>query len=258
MRQSTISAFVITVVVAGGAGVAPIGAQPRLPPRVDPGMMLLFGPGSQIGVSVRDLEERDGRADGGVFIEDVRVGSPAEKAGIRRSDIVTRFDDEPVRSVRQFRRLVDETPAGRTVKATIVRDGQANDVSITPEARHGLELSEDIRERVLGSVRGRAARDADRVRASAARSPLGVSVQTLTPQLAAYFGAKAGALVSAVADGSAAARAGLRAGDVITAIGGNAVESASDVLRHQRAGPTEPVAVEIVRDKKVMTVTVNR
>ncbi len=84
---------------------------------------------------------------------------------------------------------------------------------------------------------------------------LGVSVEELTSQLAGYFGAKDGVLVTSVADGSAASRAGLKAGDVITAINGQAVRSREDLLRGLREAPdSDEVTIGIVRDKKDSTV----
>ena len=71
-------------------------------------------------------------ATAGVVVEDVSTDSPAEKAGIRKGDVVVEFDGERVRSVRQLTRLVQETPAGRTVTAILQRDGQRTTVSVTP------------------------------------------------------------------------------------------------------------------------------
>jgi S1-C subfamily serine protease len=83
---------------------------------------------------------------------------------------------------------------------------------------------------------------------------LGVTVDELTHQLADYFGAKDGVLVTAVTDGSAAARAGLKAGDVITSIDGNRVTSREDLVRGLRETTKEDVTIGIVRDKKESTV----
>src|SRR5689334_25424425 len=75
-------------------------------------LMVLAGRGAEIGVQVTDGK------DGGVLVEEVQPESPAEKAGLKRSDVLVEFDGERVRSTRQFGRLVQETPPGRTVKAT--------------------------------------------------------------------------------------------------------------------------------------------
>ena len=64
----------------------------------------------------------------GVVIEEVQPDSPAEKAGLKPSDVIVEFGGEHVRSARQFGRLVQETPAGRAVKATITHDGHTYDV----------------------------------------------------------------------------------------------------------------------------------
>ncbi len=67
---------------------------------------------------------------------------------------------------------------------------------------------------------------------SGARGRLGVTVQSLTPELEEYFGAKnGGALVSSVTKESAAAKAGVKAGDVITSINGKRVEDSDDLVR---------------------------
>src|SRR5512143_1996819 len=70
-------------------------------------LTVLAGRGAEIGVRITD------RTEGGVVVEDVQPDSPAEKAGIKRSDVITDFDGERVRSARQFERLVRETPPGR-------------------------------------------------------------------------------------------------------------------------------------------------
>src|ERR1700730_14543644 len=87
---------------------------------------------AEIGASVRDLEGSEVRDRGGVYVEDVRPDSPAAKAGLQKADIVTKYDGEAVRSARQFGRLVQETPSGRTVRATVFRGGRSMELSLTP------------------------------------------------------------------------------------------------------------------------------
>ena len=85
------------------------------------------------------------------------------------------------------------------------------------------------------------------------RTRLGVSVQSLSPQLADYFGVKdGGALVASVTPGSAAETAGLKAGDVITAVNGDRVRDADD-LTHEISGASGEASLEVVRDQKVLT-----
>jgi len=235
------------------------------------GSWLLAGPGSQIGASVRELEGTEVRDGGGVYVEDVTPDSAAEKAGIRRADIVTKFDGENVRSVRQFTRLVQETPPGRVVSATVVRDGKSTDLNVTPEGGRGrfsidgdrisADINERLRERFDQDFRDRLNRvpfnfdfgfDFPGVFGA---GRLGVSVNELTPQLATYFGAKDGMLVTSVQNDSPASRAGIKAGDIITAINGQNIASFSDIMRSIRSVRTDDeVTIALVRDKKEISV----
>jgi serine protease Do len=223
-------------------------------------MAVLAGRGAGIGVRITD------RSEGGVVIDDVSTDSPADKAGLKRSDVIVEFDGERVRSARQFARLVQETPSGRTVKVTITREGQRRDVQVTPDDRRGdVMVSGDFvgdYMRDLGRDFGRLGDhmppfnfnfDFDTPFTSNRR--LGVTTEELTGQLADYFGAKDGVLVTSVADGSAAARAGVKAGDVITSINGSRVGSREDLLRGLRDAANEDVQIGIVRDKKESSVT---
>src|SRR5919197_5857745 len=84
-----------------------------------------IGRGAQIGVTVRDIESDDTKQpSSGVIVDEVEGDSPAEKAGFKAGDTVIEFDGERVRSVRQFTRLVRETPVGRKVQAVLLRNGQ--------------------------------------------------------------------------------------------------------------------------------------
>ena len=82
-------------------------------------------------MSIRDVGSDD-KAPAGVVVEEVQPDSAAEKAGLKHSDVIVEFDGEHVRSARQFTRLVQETASGRTVKATVMRDGQKKELQITP------------------------------------------------------------------------------------------------------------------------------
>jgi serine protease Do len=230
-----------------------------------PGFLTLEGPGSAIGVTVRDATAEDAKAaklgqPAGVVIESVRTGSPAEKSGFRAGDLVLEFDGDRVRSTRQFTRLVRETPPGRTVDAVVVRDGAKQTLQVVPQvtgdfltdarnAARGLAL------RVRPQVQRDLNLDRDALRRGVLGRPsLGITVTPLGSQLAEYFGVKEGALVSGVDSGSAAAEAGLKAGDVITAIAGRNVTTARDVTEAiRRAEPGSGVEISVTRDRKPLT-----
>jgi len=256
----------ILIAMAGLVGLALVlapSAYGQSSDRSDRSLMMLAGRGAEIGVRIAD------GATTGVVIEEVQPESPAEKAGLKQADVIVEFDGEPVRSARQFGRLVQETAPGRTVKATITRDGQRREVQITPaegpraglfrdgDGVHGFGNFGDLRE--LERFRDRMPPfnfnfDFDVPGVLSGRR-LGVGVDELTDQLAQYFGAKDGLLVTSVADGSAASRAGLRAGDVITSVNGRAVRSRADLVQELRDAPGEEITIGILRDKKESTVT---
>lgn len=260
----------IAAVVCGGLVLASVTWAQTRDRDVRPGVLLqspdvfrLLGPGSEIGVSVRELTADEiNRAGleqaGGVYVQTVRDGSPAARAGLRSGDVVVAFDGERVRGVRHFSRLVSETPPGRLVRAEVVRDGARQTLEVTPEAGERFsamlpELRREI-ERGMRALPREFEFDLP-VPGAAARGRLGITLTPLTDQLAEYFGVKEGVLVSAVESGSPAASAGVRAGDVITAIDGTSVRTPGDVaakVRAAEAGST--LDVRMVREKKERSV----
>lgn len=259
IRAAVAGACVVALVVAPSVS----GQEPSRASTV------LAGRGSEIGVSIRDVERAEADRQhlaGGAFVEEVRPDTPAAKAGLKPSDIIVEFDGERVRSARQFARLVQETAPGREIKTTIVRDGQKKELPLTPSGGRGMAPfmydGDRLRER-LGDLNLRDLPNlADRMRGfnfdvdlpgTLSGRRLGVTVDELTHQLADYFGVKDGVLVTAVTDGTAAARAGLTAGDVVTSINGSPVHTRGDLVRGVRAASSDEIAIGIVRDKKEST-----
>jgi serine protease Do len=278
------AALVAALAAAAGAGaaVAPVAyGQTRIVRTQSPRALEIITGGSRIGVSIRDLDDADGKAikgvTNGVIVEEVSTESAAEKAGIRKGDAIVEFDGERVRSVRQLTRLVQETPGGRTVQAAIVREGQRSTVSITPREGSGFrfeqfgdlaDLGREFRYKVApppaaprppsppGSPAPPAPpsrRDFDML-VGPSTNRLGITVSSLSQQLAEYFGTKEGVLVSTVTDDSAAAKAGLKAGDVITSFNGTAVNDPSDVRRRVAdLNNGDEFTITVMRDKKPVT-----
>lgn len=270
-----VSILAVGVVAAVSAAVAQ--GTPPMPDVRGPDdrreLRILEGRGSRLGVMVQDPDTADQTP--GVRIESVNPGSPAEKAGLKAGDIVVEYDGERVRSSRQFSRLVQETPEGRQVPLAIVRDGERRSLTATPEARSfawemgldGEQLQRDIErglERGLQGLRGfrmddlpqrfRFDRNLDGFFAPTSRRRLGISVDSLSGQLAQYFGAsEGGALVTEVDQDSAAAKAGLRAGDVITSINGERVRDAAQVADSIRKVGEGEVTIGYLRDKTEAT-----
>ena len=273
-------ALLIVGLVAVAATYAPrafgqSGTVVRVPPENPAIAQVFVSGGGHIGVSIRDVDKADVEREKlagawGAVIEEVRSGSPAEKAGLKAGDVVIEYDGDRVRSARQLTRLVSETPEGRTVRAAVMRAGKRVDVDLTPDTGSRYQFSDRLGHDVetLGrDLRLRIQPELDRLRDLYVEPPLafefngrlmtgrlGVSAQDLTPQLAEYFGVKDGVLVSAVTVDSVAAKAGLKAGDVITAIDGAPVGSVADVRRRvERLDDGEDFAIAVTRDRKALT-----
>jgi serine protease Do len=224
--------------------------------------------GARIGVSVHDMEDSAAndprRGTAGVVVDSVDPGGPADKAGVKTGDTITEFDGEKVRSVRQFSRLVQETPAGRAVSVALSHEGQRKTVTVTSEQ---ASFGDDFAMRLLNVAPPAPPTPpaAPRVRPVMPAMPfeyrlgagrrLGVSVETLDDQLAQYFGVKDGVLVKSVEADSSAQKAGIKAGDVITAVNGRQVYEASDLTRAlDRMDNSNEFTMEVMRDKKAQTV----
>lgn len=285
-KTAAVAAALVAVAAAGAAFLPPAHAQVPTRATAPRALEILGGRGSQIGASIRDVDEDDAKsarlaAQTGVVIEDVAEDSPAAKAGLKRGDVVVEFDGERVRSVRQFTRLVQETPAGRKTQTSVMRDGQKVNLTVEPRESSGFNMFGNLDNvRVLGDLGrdfnldvapspARPARPGVPVPPAPPAAPmfpdiesfvwrsgngLGITAGDLSDQLAAYFGTKDGVLVTSVADNSAAAKAGVKAGDVITSFNGTDVTTPSDLRRRvQRLQDGDEFTVGVVRDKKSLT-----
>jgi len=233
-------------------------------------LAVMPGRGVELGVTIRDLDGDQAKTGTGALVEEVRPGSAAEKAGFRKGDVIVEFDGERVRGQRHLSRLVSETPEGRTVKAAVMRDGKRVDLSVTPAAaEHASEFEYMVpgpdhmpgmpnrgRRFYFGDEPGFGTGERGEAWFMPGRGRLGVSIQFLTPQLADYFGTKNGVLVTSVQPDSPAAKAGLKAGDVITSVNGNEVTESrvlTDAVRSAADGAS--LNLGYVRDKKAGTAT---
>lgn len=240
-------------------------------------LAVLAGRGAQLGVSVRDLDPDQAKSQNGAVVEEVRAGSAAEKAGIKTGDIIAEFDGERVRGARHLTRLVTETPDGKTVSAAVLREGKRVALSITPDSGslagadrnfellvppmrfekmpHGDgDLERSVPRIPDGAWAFKGVRPGERWGFKHEKGRLGVTIQALEGQLTEYFGTAHGVLVSSVDVDSPAARAGLKAGDVVTAVNGKTVNGPSDLIAAVQAvedGGT--VALDYTRDKKAQT-----
>ena len=229
--------------------------------------MLRGDSGGYLGVELRDITRSEVEPLGlpgerGVFV--VRVGneSPAQKAGLGEGDVILEFAGFPVFSVRQFQRLVGETPPGRQIQLVLMRRSQRIDSQVTVEERpmdRTLPFPPTFEYRVPGPPGLRGFRFEERpetfARPLADRPRLGIHAQPITSQLAENLGVSSGhgVLIVEVLEGGSAQKAGLMAGDVITSVGGKEVEDVEDLVSSLDSGD---VTLEIIRNRQKETVTV--
>lgn len=245
----------------------------------------MFGGGGRLGVSLEEVgADGVGRlglsAERGAVVTDVQEGSAAEKAGLKADDVIVRFGGQDVWSAAQLARLVRETPAGRTVELDVSRGGsiQKLSVSLTRPDRDVLfgrgPMGEDFHFEMPDlpeladlpappvpptpptppSFEGGPMRHIFRLGQG---RKLGIAYQELGDQLARYFKVEGGVLVTDVDEDGPAAKAGLKAGDVIVRVSGKAVKDGGDLreaLADGAAGSSATIGVQ--RDGRPMDLTV--
>ncbi len=186
---------------------------------------------ARLGVAISALSQSELDAKGleyGVRIDRVMPGSPADDAALKPGDVVTEIDGRPVYSPPRMQHLVADAADAATL--VVQRGGDAVEV----EARFA---------------------NAEKSRAGG-RAMLGIRIQAMTRELKEAFGAQGerGVLISQVKKASAANGAGLKAGDVIVAIGDQDITTVRDVHRALGAyAPGEAVDVTILRDREAST-----
>jgi serine protease Do len=188
----------------------------------------------QMGVMVQDLTPAlaatmDGAPREGVLVGDVLEKSPAEKAGLKRGDVITKIDGEGVRSSSELRNQVALRGAGKDVRLSVWRAGESRDLSVRlraePEEKKALEATDE---------EGPEAR-AERGSASGLA---GVRVTPATSSLLRRAGLPSGLrglFVTAVEP--PASFAGIHEGDLIVEVNRKAVESVADLRREIQDGP---------------------
>ena len=172
-----------------------------------------------LGVRIGNLEPLLAEALGldntqGVLITSVSSGRAADKAGVKRDDIVLEVDGQPVRNAVDLRSLIGSTAPGVEVELLVLRDSEKKRIKVELEA---------LTEEVFAATAG--ARDSNE-----ARGPLGIRVANLTDERAERLGYEdeSGVVIVRVARGSEAAKRGLRRWMLIQEINDEQVETVED------------------------------
>src|SRR5713226_3356726 len=192
--------------------------------------------GSYLGVNLAEVDSNRAkelklRETAGVEITRVEEGSPAEKAGLKADDVVLEYNGQRVEGMEQFGRLIRETPSGREVKLSISRNGASQTITATVATRKFKSYSGNMKDMFPGFDMPEVHMPDMPQVFTTWRSPmLGVETESLSPQLATYFGVKEGVLVRSVIKDTAAERAGIKAGDVITKVDGSRVTTPNELV----------------------------
>jgi len=232
-----------------------------------------------IGVSVREQ-------DGKVEIVDIESKSPAELAKLKDGDIILKIDGKDITSGQALSSEIRSRKPGQDVTVRVERDGKSMDAKVKlgefteDEAKRELELlfPQFFAPRPLTTpAEPRSAKPekapqapklapktlpklkSDRFFTLEKRKYIGVSLDPLNKDLAAYFGIKEGVglLVREFPEDSPAQKGGVKIGDVIVKADGKRVETVaelSEMIQDKKKG--DKIKIELVRDKKTMSLEV--
>jgi serine protease Do len=208
-----------TAIVATGQGLGfaiPVNlAKSIIPQLQEKGKVTRGMLGVQVQVVTPELAKSFGlSAPKGALVAEVNPGTPAEKAGLQRGDIIIDFNGSPIKQMSQLPRLVAATSPGTKVTVTVLREGKEKTFTLKL-----TELKEERKARIPGEKEE--------------ESSAGLVVEDLDAAMARRFGLKEtrGVVVVRVIPGTSASEAGLRSGDLIVEINGQSVKSVSDFQR---------------------------
>jgi serine protease Do len=178
----------------------------------------------------------------GALISDLSANSPAERAGLKAGDLVTKVDDRFVADSRALQLMIGEMSPGRSVRLTVIRDGSERVYPVT-----------------LGEQSGNRNEAGNESKASAGLALDGVSLEALTPELSRQYGISAntkGVAVRRVEPDSPAGRAGLEPGDVILEVNRQPVSSVEQVHRYISEGTTDTTLLFVNHDGRTRYVAI--
>jgi len=181
----------------------------------------------------------------GAIVTTVAAGSPAEKAGLKRGDVITAINNQPVIDNNSLRNLVASLPPGSNVEVSALRNGHDENFHVSL-----AELPD--RERPATEE------DTSSTTGDTGNTKYGLTVQPLTAQAASRYGLDAddqGLLVTRVDPEGSAADAGIRQGDLIQEVNRQTVKTVTDFNGALRQSGAKPALVFIKRRNNVIYLT---
>lgn len=247
------------------------------PTVIDQGDVTVFmdGDGSSwLGVETREVTAEAAKdlklpSERGVVLGKIIPDSPAAKAGLKENDVVTEINGQRVEGFMQFRRMLHEIPPGRTAQLSVWRDGHSQTVSVTlgkaEERKHSFKMATPgtfaFRMPDMPDIPEIPSMEWGGSMLLGGQPRLGIDAEDLSGQLGTFFGAPEGEgiLVRDVNAGSAAEKAGVKAGDVITSLDGDRIRSVGELrekLSAKRDGKDKTVKLGVIRNKSALALTV--
>ena len=207
-----------------------------------------------LGIGIQNLDQDTAQALGlkdtsGVLVSDVKKGSAAEKAGFKRTDVITAINGEKIEDSNILRNKVAGTLPGTELKITVLRDGNPVELNATLDE---FEQPGGKGDDESGDTGG----NSD---SQSGTGKLGLTLQPLTPQIAKQFGIEDGTegmLVTGIDPSGAAAEAGIARGDVLLEINRRSVNSMGDVQSALESAAGKPVLLLLSRRGQTIYLTV--
>jgi S1-C subfamily serine protease len=180
----------------------------------------------------------------GALVNSVQPGSPAEKAGVRRGDVIVAVNGAPMRDGNSLRNQISQLMPGTSVKVTLLRNGKEETIAVTLAELQTRAGDEEGGPAERGSTDG---------------GTFGMSVEPLTRETARQLGVQAvsGVVITRVQPLSKAADAGLRSGDVIEEVDRQKVDSV-EALRAALSKGDAPALLLVHRGDSTLFVTLAR
>ena len=206
----------------------------------------------QLGIYIQNITDDTARADGlqdtqGVLVADVIAGGPAEKAGIKRYDVITAVNGEKIEDSNVFRNKVAGTPPGTEIKLTVVRDGKEQEITAKLDEFSNKAIQQ-----------GPDDQNDDQATPEKESGRLGLSLQPITPQVARQLklDSDSGLVITDIDPVGPAAEAGLARGDVIMEINKQPVSSVEDVKAVLDKAGSNPILLLVGRQGRTFVLTV--
>lgn len=208
-----------------------------------------------LGVNIQNITDDTAKALGltdrsGVLVSNVKQGSSADKAGVKRGDIITAINGEKVEDSNVLRNKIASTTPGTSVKLTVVRDGTATELSATLD-----ELTASDAKNAANDTN-----DSGPAAPQQQSGKLGVTLEPLTAAMAKQLGVDAdsgGMVVTDVDPNGPAAEEGIGRGDVILEVNRKAVNSLADVKSALESNVGKPILILLSRRGQTIYLTVN-